>query len=59
MSITCAVTSSSFAHDDVSSLVMDDHTDADEGALRLRHDFEDMMLSLGRSFVVFVRDLRV
>jgi hypothetical protein len=34
---TCAVTSSSFAHDNVSSLVVDDYTDTDEGALELRH----------------------
>jgi hypothetical protein len=31
------VTSSSFAHDNVSSLVVDDYTDTDEGALELRH----------------------
>jgi hypothetical protein len=40
---TCAVTSSSFAHDDVASLVVDDYADADEGALGLRHDARDVL----------------
>jgi hypothetical protein len=38
MVCTCAVTSGSFTHDDVASLVVDDYADADEGALGLRHD---------------------
>jgi hypothetical protein len=37
------VASSSFAHDDVASLVVDDYADADEGALGLRHDAENVL----------------
>jgi hypothetical protein len=54
---TCAVTSSPFAHDNVTGLVVDDYTDADEGTLRLRHDVVNVLfLKSSRSFWRLVKE---
>jgi hypothetical protein len=56
MVCTCAVTSGSFTHDDVASLVVDDYADADEGALGLRHDVEkDLFFELAVAFYVSLK----
>jgi hypothetical protein len=51
--VTCAVTSSSFAHDDVAGAVVDDHAYADEGTGEVDHSElgSGLMVGLGDALV--------